>query len=392
MRRPIAPLLLIPVLVLGIWLGGHPDALPGFARDTLVGDEDTRVVREAIDEVRGEYYRAVPTKRLADAAIDGMVRALGDPFSAYFNKEQYERFRQQQDSEFTGVGVAVLEHPRGLRITDVYDGSPAERAGLKPNNVIVAAAGKSLRGFNINQSVALIKGEPGTDVKLRIRSRAGERDLTLTRAIIDVPVVASRMRRAGGRDVATIKLAQFSSGAHGELRIALRRALNRGAKGIVLDLRGNGGGLVTEARLVASTFLEEGKIVTTRGRSVPTRTLSATGDPVSADEPLVVLVDRNSASAAEIVAGALQDHDRATVVGTRTFGKGVFQEIIELSNGGALDITAGQYFTPKGRNLGGGGTRRGGGLTPDVEARNNAKTPRDEALAVALRELADELT
>ena len=390
MRRPIAPLLLIPALVLGIWLGGHPETLPGFARDALVGDEKTRVVREAIEDVRDEYYRQVPTERLADAAIDGMVRALRDPFSAYFNKEQYARFRQQQDSEFTGVGIAVLEHPRGLRITDVYDGSPAERAGLKPNNVIVAAAGKSLRGLNINQSVALIKGAPGTDVKLRIRSRAGERDLTLTRATIDVPVVASRMRRAGGRDVATIKLAQFSSGAHGELRIALRRALNRGAKGIVLDLRGNGGGLVTEARLVASAFVQEGKIVTTRGRSVPTRTLSATGDPVSADEPLVVLVDRNSASAAEIVAGALQDHDRAPVVGTRTFGKGVFQEIIELSNGGALDITAGQYFTPKGRNL---GPRDGkpGGSVPAVKAQDDPETKPDEALETALETLVAKL-
>jgi carboxyl-terminal processing protease len=161
-----------------------------------------------------------------------------------------------------------------------------------------------------------------------------------------------------------------------------------GAKGVVLDLRGNPGGLVTEAQLVASAFLEDGKIVTTKGRSVPSRTLSATGDAVAPKLPLVVLVDHNSASAAEIVAGALQDRHRAKLVGTNTFGKGVFQEVIELSNGGALDITAGQYFTPSGRNLGGKGTDTGAGLTPDIKAANNPKTPKDEALDTALQTLA----
>jgi carboxyl-terminal processing protease len=185
-----------------------------------------------------------------------------------------------------------------------------------------------------------------------------------------------------------VRLAQFSSGAHAEVYAAVRRELAGGAKGLVLDLRGNPGGLVTEAQLVASAFLRDGRIVTTRGRAVPTRTLSATGDAVAPRTPLVVLVDRDSASAAEIVAGALQDHHRAKLVGTPTFGKGVFQQVLELDNGGALDITAGQYFTPNGRNLGGKGVSQGAGLSPDVPAKDDPKTKPDEALDTALQTVA----
>ncbi len=158
----------------------------------------------------------------------------------------------------------------------------------------------------------------------------------------------------------------------------------------MLDLRGNGGGLVSEAQLVASAFLSDGPIVSTRGRAVPERTLRATGDPVVPRRPLVVLVDRDTASASEIVAGALQDRKRAKVVGTRTFGKGVFQEVIELSNGGALDITAGQYFTPNGRNLGGKGVTPGSGIAPDVKAEDETKTKPDEGLDKALEVLGRE--
>ena len=163
------------------------------------------------------------------------------------------------------------------------------------------------------------------------------------------------------------------------------------AKGIVLDLRGNGGGLVTEAQLVASMFLADGKIVTTRGRAVKSQTLEAVGQPIAGKLPTVVLVDRNTASASEIVAGALQDRKRAKLVGVRTFGKGVFQQILPLDNGGALDITVGQYFLPSGRNLGGAGTKTGQGLKPDVVVRNNDDAEGDEQLRRALDVLAEEL-
>jgi carboxyl-terminal processing protease len=168
----------------------------------------------------------------------------------------------------------------------------------------------------------------------------------------------------------------------------VHKLLDDGAQGIVLDLRDNGGGLLNEAVMISSIFIPDGRIVSTRGRARPERVYNATGGAIDEDIPVVVLVNDHSASASEIVTGALQDRDRATVVGTRTFGKGVFQEIEPLSNGGALDITVGEYFLPSGRNLGGGGVARGAGVTPDVKAEDNPKTPRDEALLAALHEAA----
>jgi carboxyl-terminal processing protease len=382
----------IVLLAAGIYLGGHPDHLPGFVRNGLVGDKDTRVMREAIDRVHETYYRKIPESQLADDSLKGVVAALHDRFSNYFTPKEYRQFQQVSNSQFSGIGLEVQAHPRGLRITRVYDHSPASRAHLVPGDLIVAVGRTSLRGRPSDYSTSLIKGPPGSDVTVTVVHRGKARRATLTRATITVPVVASALRTVNRRKLAVVALSTFATpGAHAQVYDAIRRRLHQGAKGIVLDLRHNGGGLVKEAQLVASAFLSQGKIVSLRGRGVAPETLNATGDPIAKSTPLVVLVDRDTASASEIVTGALQDRHRAKVVGTRTFGKGVFQEVIELHNGGALDITAGQYFTPKGRNLGGGGVKPGAGIKPDVPARDNPKTPRDEGLDRALHVLAGEV-
>jgi carboxyl-terminal processing protease len=389
-RRALAALVLCLILLFaGIYLGGHPSGLPGFLRDPLVGDQDTRVVKEAIDTVNSTYYRKIPKKDLSNKAIAGIVSSLDDRFSNYFDPKSYAKFQLQQSGEFAGIGVQVTRVAAGLRIVEVYDGSPAKEAKIKAGDVVVAVDGRSLKGKTSDASVALIQGHIGSDVKLTVSSGGKRREVVLRRSTISVPAITSAERTVKGKKYAVIRLDQFSSGAHGELDAALRKSLKDGAKGIVFDLRDNPGGLVTEAQLVASAFLKDGKIVTTKGRAVPSRTLSAVGDPIAPTTPLVVLVNRNSASAAEIVAGALQDRKRAELVGTRTFGKGVFQEVLELSNGGALDITAGQYFLPSGRNLGGAGVSTGSGLTPDVEAQDDPKTAKvDEGLDKALDVLA----
>jgi carboxyl-terminal processing protease len=390
--RPTRPLalaaLVVAVLVAGVWVGArHPGWLPGPLRDALVGDQDTRVVAEAIDEVHDTYYRKIPKDQLADDAIAGVVAKLGDRFSNYFDPSEYRRFKQTQNSEFSGVGLQVSGRPDGLRVEAVYDGSPAARAGMRPGDLIVAVAGRSLAGVAQNDAVDRIKGPPGSDVRLTWR-RGGRRvTRTLERSTVTVPVVASQLRREGACPIGVVRLSQFSSGAHASVYGALGKLKRRGAKAFVLDLRDNGGGLVSEAQLIASAFLSDGPIVTTRGRAVRERTLRATGTPVVPKAPLVVLVDDGTASASEIVAGALQDRKRATVVGAKTFGKGVFQEVVELSNGGALDITAGQYFTPSGRNLGGKGVTRGAGIAPDVAAKDDPATARDEGLDAAAKTL-----
>ena len=380
------------LLVLGIWLGGHPRWLPGPIADALVGSEDRRVTLDALDTIHDRYYRPIPFGKLSDAAIGGAVKNLGDRFSAYLSPKEYSVFQEALENAFEGIGTGVDSARDGLRIQKVYPNSPAQRAGLRVGDVIIAANGRRLAGLAAQAAIALIKGPARTAVTLRVRR--GRRTFTkrVTRERIDIPTVQSRIANAGGKRAAYIALSTFGSRkAHVEMTAAIRRAKRRTAKGIVLDLRGNTGGLITEAQLVASMFLKSGPIVTTRGRAVRQQTLSALGQPVADDLPTVVLVDRDTASASEIVAGALQDRKRATLVGTRTFGKGIFQEILSLDNGGALDITVGQYFLPSGRNIGGPGTKPGRGLQPDVRATDDPKTRRDEALDKALAVLAGKL-
>lgn len=385
-----ALVVLAPVLlVLGLWLGGHPEDLPGFARREFVAGRNTRVASEALQHMVHDYYRPLSEAQLANAAITGAVASLNDRFSHYIPPSEIHSFAQP--ASFSGIGVEVAPNPLGLRLTRVFDSSPAAGAGLRPEDVIVGVNGRSLAGLSEDHAVSLIKGRPDTDVTLRIRrphdAQFSVRTVTLTRATISEPVVASATRTVGGIKLGVVALATFSEGAHAEVREAVEEELHTDhARGIVLDLRGNGGGLVEEANLIASIFLPRGALVVTmRGRTQPRERWAAVGGEISASIPVVVLVDRDTASASEIVTGALQDHHRATVVGTHTFGKGVFQEAQPLSNGGALDITVGEYFTPNGRNLGGGGIREGAGLTPEVPVPHGVDGAR--GLAVALNTL-----
>jgi carboxyl-terminal processing protease len=393
-RQPLTAVLamLLPILlVAGLWLGGHPQELPGFLRSVFVEDRQTRVVDEAIERISSDYYRQIPASQLANSSIAGVVSSLGDRFSHYLTPAEYHEFNTPP--HFAGIGVAVGPQQRGLLIAHVFDASPAARAGLKVGEVIVSVNGRKLEGLSADAATALIKGLPGTDVQLQIESPHGHgvahgalRRVKITRATISEPVVASVTRTVGHVKLGVVALATFSPGAHGEVREAVERELHAGARGIVLDLRANGGGLVAEAQLVASIFVSKGTIVSTRGRAQPSETLVATGGAISGSTPVAVLVDANTASAAEIVAAALQDHRRATVVGTHTFGKGVFQEQEPLSNGGALEITVGEYFTPDGRNLGGGGVKLGAGITPEVPVPSGVDS--QHGLSVALSTLA----
>jgi carboxyl-terminal processing protease len=207
------------------------------------------------------------------------------------------------------------------------------------------------------------------------------------RAQVRVPAVSGELRRVDGDKVAWIRYTTFSEGAHGELRGEIERLLDRGAEGVVLDLRGNGGGLLNEAVLSASVFVDDGEIVSTRSRTQGERVYNAVGDALKPVPPTVVLVNKDTASASEILAAALQVYDLAPVVGTRTFGKGTFQEIIDLASGGALDLTIGQYLTADGTSL------ADKGLAPDVRAEDDPRTEEvDEGLERALRELSDEIS
>src|SRR5215210_6157846 len=338
MRRSILVIaVLVPVLlVTGIWIGGHPGVLPEFLRDRLVDDGDAQVYEEAVDIIGRDYYRGVDRDQLLNRSLGAAVKSLDDRFSNYFSPKDYADFQEVTQGQFSGVGMTVEETKTGLRVMTVYDGSPAADGDLKPGDVITKVNGRSIAGLSSEASTAKIKGPAGTSVTLTVVTGKKERAVRLKRAQVDIPVVEASMERQGSRKIAHVALSGFTSGAHGEVRQAVRKLLDQGADGVVLDLRDNGGGLLNEAVLVSSIFLPDGTVVSTRGRSRPERVYEATGGAIARRVPVVVLVNRQSASASEIVTGALQDRNRATVVGTRTFGKGVFQEIEPLTNGGAL--------------------------------------------------------
>jgi carboxyl-terminal processing protease len=384
-RSLIAVAALAVALAAGLYLGGHPSDLPDPLRDAFI-DENAALPSDAADLIKDNYAKKVSASRLQNGALRGMVDSLDDRFSHYFSPRENALFRESVGGQFSGVGMTVIQHPRGLLVSGVYKDTPAARAKIRPGQLITAVNGKPIAGESSDLATARIRGKAGTFVSITVTDRKGHRrrELRLRREQIKVPVVAAKLRRVGGKRLGVVSVTSFTSGVHGELQGGLSRLKKRGAQGFVVDLRQNGGGLLDEAVLVSSLFVPNGVIVSTKGRTRPRRVLRATGGAI-VRQPVVVLVDRGTASASEIVTAALKERVGAKVVGRRTFGKGVFGQIFDLPNDGALDLTLGNYYTPKGENLGGKGIR------PDIQAADDPKTKRDEALDRALGVLAGEV-
>jgi carboxyl-terminal processing protease len=379
---------LVAALVLslgaGIWLGGHPGRLPGVIRDELIG-EPTGLTAEAAEAIEDDYYRSVPKGELASASLRGMMQGLRrryhDRFSDYFSPKVLEHFNEEISGRFSGVGLSVVAVKEGLRVEQVFHRSPAAKSGMRPGDVIVSVDGHSIAGESIEAATARVKGPEGTQVEIGyIRPpHKAVRDVTVTRTQITLPVAMGKVETVNGRKVGYVRLLSFSEDAHAHLRRAVDKVERAGAKSIVLDLRGNGGGLLEEAVLCAGIFLPPGEVVVSTKSRTQGDSIHKTGGGNLPARPLAVLIDRNTASAAEILTAALADDGNATVVGTRSYGKGVFQEEWDLANGGALKLTVGEYFTPNGTNLG------GKGIQPDVRVRENPATPQDDVLERALR-------
>jgi carboxyl-terminal processing protease len=349
------------------------------------------VATDAQDLIEQNYFHAVKPQLLDNASIDGMISTLkrryDDRFSHYFDPKEYKQFALSNSGHFSGVGLTVNGVKDGLRVASVLPDSPAKRAHIQPNDVIVGVNGHSLAGVPEDVAVSRVKGPPGTPVTLAIRSggKGKPHDVHLKRAEVNLPVATGHIADAGPSKVAYVRFATFSSGSHGQLASEIKRLYGKGAQGLVLDLRGNPGGQVNEAVLAASLFLKEGqRVLSTRGRTQGSQVYDAVGEPLPS-KPIVVLIDHNTASAAEILASALEEHHLATTVGTQSFGKGTFQKVIGLPGGGALDLTVGRYFTADGSSL------LGKGIEPQVEARNRPGTSGDEALKKALSVLAENL-
>jgi carboxyl-terminal processing protease len=388
-RTTVKLLTVLLVLCFGIWWGGHPAQMPAFMRSIFVANSHDTVISDALSDIQGDYFRPIPRGGLINGSIAGAVASLGDPYAAYETPTAYDAFNNPKPQKFAGIGITVDPTSAGLVVESVLPGEPAARAGVHAGDVITAVGGRRLAGLPSATATNLIRGRPGTKVMLAITRGSQHLTLTPTRATIDTPLVYDTVTTYKGVKIGVLDLPTFDvPGIHADVASALQSLLTRHVRALVLDLRENPGGLVTEAQLVASMFIAHGKIVTTRGRAQVPDTLYATGHPLAPTLPMAVLVNGDTASAAEIVTGALQDHHRAVVVGTHTYGKGVFQEIHPLPNGGAIQYTVGEYFLPSGRNLGAGGFKRGAGITPNVIVKAPPTATSDPQLLAAKRLLA----
>jgi carboxyl-terminal processing protease len=383
---------LVACLAAGLWLGGHPRDLPGPLRDAFVA-EPGGLSAEAAEAIEDNYYRPAGEQELGNASLQGMVRQLRkgneeDRYSEYFSPEALESFNQQIEGRFSGIGLTVVSVKEGLRVATVFPRSPADEAGIESGDTIVSVEGESIAGKTSAEATKKIKGPEGTQVTIGVRDgkRGKLRELTITRAEVELPNVSGSVRAVRGRKLGYVRMLSFSEAAHAQLAKVVERVERDGAEGIVLDLRHNPGGLLEEAVLSANVFLPEGEVVVaTKSRTQGDSVHKTPGEPIT-DLPVVVLVDGGTASAAEILAAALADDAGATVVGARTYGKGLFQEEQSLANGGALKLSVGEFFTPKGVNL-----AQSHGIHPDVKALDDPATPADEAKRRALSVLAGQV-
>ena len=361
-----------------------------FSPQVLAVEEDPndynylKFLGETIEKIKSDYVDDVKNKELVESAIDGMLSSL-DPHSSFLNAESLKQMKIQTKGAFGGLGIEVTMENGFVKVISPIDDTPAYKAGIKAGDYITHLDGKSVIGLNLNEAVDKMRGPAGTKLKLTIgRSNQEAFDVTIKRDIIKISSVKSKLEE----DVGYIRITTFSEQTSKSTKDAIKKLKKeKNLRGYVLDLRNNPGGLLDQAVSVSDLFLEKGEIVSTRGKNSknPEMYKAKSGDIIDG-KPLVVIINGGSASASEIVAGALQDHKRAILLGTRSFGKGSVQTIIPVKPYGALRMTTAKYFTPSGRSI------QKTGIEPDivVEERelkkaDNKKISREEDLKGALK-------
>ena len=358
------------ILDMGVLADREPD------KETLspLPLDELRTFTEVFSRIKADYVEPVEDKKLLEDAVQGMLSGL-DPHSAYLDAESFRDMRVETEGQFGGLGIEVTMENGFVKVVSPIEDTPAARAGVKPGDLIIRLDDKAVKGMTLTEAVRVMRGKPGTDITLTIVREGVSKPLkiTLARAVIKIQSVKNRILEPG---FGYVRITQFQAGTEKGLADAVKKleTENKGAlRGMVLDLRNNPGGVLNAAVGVSDAFLDKGLIVYTEGRVADSKMkLSATpGDPLNG-APLVVLVNGGSASASEIVAGALQDHKRAVIMGTKSFGKGSVQTIIPVSNGAALKITTARYYTPNGRSI------QASGIVPDIVT-EEARITKNEA-------------
>jgi carboxyl-terminal processing protease len=340
--------------------------------------------RQVLGDLQQHYYKPVNVGRLAQAGINGLLKTLNDPYTEYFTPGEARAFAQMLAGTFSGVGIVLQQKGSLLQVTSVLPGSPAGQAHIRPGDAIVKVDGVPTAGRSLDVSIAHLQGKAGTTVHLELQrpGAPGLITLTLTRRELSFPLTSSRLILDHGVKVGYVSLSEFASGAGAAVRQDVNGLRKRGAQWIIFDLRDNGGGLVDEAAKVASEFLPKGAVIVSTQGLHSAKDISRAGGPGPTTLPMVVLVNGNTASSSEIVAGALKDNKRATLIGSRTFGKGVVQEVMPLAGGASLRITVAAYRTPSGADI------NHKGIAPTITASSGPAGGKDTVLARALQFIA----
>lgn len=354
------------------FLSRHLGIDRAFAEDS--GRADTyhllQLFGDVFERVRAEYVEPADDRELVENAINGMLTGL-DPHSNYMNAKSFRDMQVQTRGEFGGLGIEVTQDNGFIKVISPIDDTPASRAGVKAGDLILALDGKTVQGLTLNEAVDRMRGPPNSKITLTIKREGVDKplELSMQREVIHIQVVRQHLETD---NIGYIRLTSFNEQTDSGLKRALSQLQQQSGnklRAIILDLRNNPGGLLDQAVAVSDDFIDQGEIVSTRARHPEdSQRWNTKGDEIT-DLPLVVLINGGSASASEIVAGALQDHHRAIVLGTRSFGKGSVQTVIPLPGNGAMRLTTARYYTPSGRSI------QGLGITPDVEV----EAGRDEA-------------
>lgn len=356
--------ILFLVVAIGSFFGGSiygslnsPVILPD-GGGSSTNDSSFDKLFEVKDVLHQHYYQDLDDEALLEGAIKGMVDAVGDPYTVFFNQEEYQEFQDDGQGNYVGIGVMVGIKEDKIVVITPFEGSPAYEAGIRAGDFILKVEGVEYKGSEMDKAVSVIKGEEGKPVTLTISQNGMEKEVTIVRSSITLVNVQSEMVSG---NIGHVTMLQFTNNTAKQVREAMEELKAQGAEGYILDLRGNPGGYLDEAVDTASLFVEKGKIVLyTLDKAQQKREyLSKGGDFIGV--PLVVLLDEGSASASEVVAGALKDYKAATLVGQKSFGKGIVQMVFNVGNKEGLKVTVSSYYSPNGINI------HGEGILPDVE-------------------------